>query len=313
MDTETVEREVNFSDRGLQLTRMWRALKIWMSFNAFGARAFERAVDRSLDLAELAGERIEASDELELLRPVGLGVVCFRRRFGNAPSSAERETLNRRLVAGLERSGVGHVSSTRLRGEYAIRLVVLNHTTTESDVTGVLDWLESADVTLGPPSPVATDVSEPHADRNEVLGSGWAAGGDVSADAIGDLDLFAGLDDEQLALVQSTAEVTEAAPEENITTRWGSGRHLYVILDGRVRVEVDGEVVRDLGRGGFFGELAALDWGAGFGYTRTASVVALDPTRLLVVPPDTVNALASRSPELDAELRRAVREHLGRT
>ena len=71
--------KVNFSDRGLQLSRMCRALKVWMSVQAFGLDAFRDAVDRALDLAEEAAARVEASAELELLAPVELSVVALRR------------------------------------------------------------------------------------------------------------------------------------------------------------------------------------------------------------------------------------------
>ena len=74
-DIETHE-EVNFSDRGLQLTRFCRALKVWMSLQTFGLDAFRAAVDGALDLAHEAAERVEASPELELLAPVGLSVVA---------------------------------------------------------------------------------------------------------------------------------------------------------------------------------------------------------------------------------------------
>lgn len=312
-DAGAAEREVNFSDLGLQLTRMWRALKIWISFQAFGAHSFQRAIDGALDLARMAQERIEATDELELLRPASLGVVCFRRRFGGDRSEGELETLNRRLVAGLERSGIGLVTSTRLRGEYAIRLVVLNHTTTEADVARVLDWLASAEADVEVAVPFAVDtVAEPRADRNRTLGAGWAAGDEVTSEALRRIGLFAGLDADLLELLCSAAEITEAAAGENITTRWGTGRELFVILEGTVRVEIDGEVIGEQGQGDFFGELAALDWGAGYGYARTASVIAAEPVRLLVVPPDTINALARRAPIVDATLRRAVRERLRR-
>jgi aromatic-L-amino-acid/L-tryptophan decarboxylase len=114
--------EVDFADRGLQLSRMARSLKLWLSIQTFGVGAFREAIERALDLAELAEHLVGESEELELLRPARLGIVCFRRRFGGERSEAETEALNRRLVSALEQSGEGLVSSTRLRGRYAIRL-----------------------------------------------------------------------------------------------------------------------------------------------------------------------------------------------
>ena len=68
-DAEVAEGEVNFSDLGLQLTRGWRALKIWLSIQTLGLDAFRAAIDRSLDLALLAERRIRETPELELLSP----------------------------------------------------------------------------------------------------------------------------------------------------------------------------------------------------------------------------------------------------
>ena len=91
--------EVNFSDRGLQLSRMCRALKVWMSIQAFGLAAFRGAVDHSLDLAEEAAARVEASDELELLAPVELSVVALRR----VPPGMTDERRDRRRQRGARR------------------------------------------------------------------------------------------------------------------------------------------------------------------------------------------------------------------
>ena len=68
----------NFSDRGLQLSRSFRALKIWMSVQTFGMAAFRRAVSKGMELAVQAEEYVRESPVLEMLTPVSLGVVYFR-------------------------------------------------------------------------------------------------------------------------------------------------------------------------------------------------------------------------------------------
>ena len=145
-DTEVLAREVNFADRGVQLSRMCRALKLWVSLKYFGVAAFRTAVDRCLDLAREAQARIEASDDLELLVPSTLGIVCFRRRFEGIDDEDELARLNAGLVEGLAESDKGHISSTRLRGRYALRMCILNHTSTAGDVGQVLDWIERSPV-----------------------------------------------------------------------------------------------------------------------------------------------------------------------
>lgn len=139
-DTTDRPGEVNMVDRGLQQTRAVRGLKVWMSLSTFGVDGFRSAIDRSIDLAELAGRRISESPEFELLTGPNLSIVCFRRRAGSEPAA---EDLNRRLVEGLLESGVGFLSSTRVDGHFALRMCILNHTTTAADVDAVLDWLEN--------------------------------------------------------------------------------------------------------------------------------------------------------------------------
>ncbi|HEV2785779.1 MAG TPA: aminotransferase class V-fold PLP-dependent enzyme, partial [Solirubrobacteraceae bacterium] len=131
--------EVNLSDRGVQLTRSSRALKVWMSLQYFGVDAFAAAIGRALDLAGRVCERVRASDALELMAPPSLGIVCFRRRFADAADEDEVDGHNAGLVVALEQSGLGLVSSTMLRGRYALRVCVLNHTTGRDDVDRIMD------------------------------------------------------------------------------------------------------------------------------------------------------------------------------
>jgi CRP-like cAMP-binding protein len=66
-------------------------------------------------------------------------------------------------------------------------------------------------------------------------------------------------------------------------------------------------MLREIGPGGFFGELAALDWGAGFGYARTADAVARGTCTLLTLAPTALAEVLRRAPELDRTLRSAAR------
>jgi aromatic-L-amino-acid decarboxylase len=279
-DSRAANDEVNFADLGLQLTRTSRAIKIWLSVWTFGLDAFRAAIDRSLDLAALARERIEASNDLELLAPPSLGIVCFRRRFGGEDDDA-LERLNTGLVAALEQSGVGLISSTRLRGRYALRMCMLNHTTSAADVERVLDFLEHAE-------PAASFAAQ-H-ERNPDLVA--AADPGPSGEPI-DVD----------ALRRHGTERDAPAGEELIT-RWDSTRDFFYILDGTVEVTIDGQHVAELGPGEFFGELAALEWGAGFAYPRLATVTALTPFRALVVPAESLDAMFRELPELERQIRR---------
>lgn len=140
-DTRLGMEHVNFCDRGLQLTRSFRALKVWMSIQTFGMGAFRAAVERGIDYATRAGENVRASRTLELLAPPSLGVVCFRANPGGLDEAA-LEALNDAVQARIVRSGSAMMSSTRLRGTYALRLCILTHRTTWSDVEATLRAVE---------------------------------------------------------------------------------------------------------------------------------------------------------------------------
>lgn len=306
---------VNFADRNLQLSRTSRVLKVWLSINTFGLAAFREAIDRSLDLARLAEELIAASPELELIRPARLGIVCLRRRFGAELSEIEIEALNRRLVAALERGGEALVSSTRLRGSYVIRLCVLNHTTEERDIRALVAALESTDVDVVADAETAArgGRDQPASDPHQPLVGGGGRDAGPAVEELHSLPLFEGFDDGRMALLAGAGQIIEVDAGQRLTERWGGGRDFYVLLDGAVRVELDGVLIRELGRGDFFGELAALDWGAGYGYTRLATVIAIERSRLLVVPPDVFNRLTSEVASFGERINAAVRERLPRS
>ena len=305
-DAEVAEGEVNFSDLGLQLTRGWRALKIWLSIQTLGLDAFRTAIDRSLDLAALAEERVRATPALELMSPARLGIVCFRRRFDGVTDEDEIAALNAALVGRLEATGEALVSSTRLHGAYAIRLCVLNHTSRAEDVEWVLDWFATAPI---PPRPArapqqrrAGSIADARAGRR----------GPFSADTIRGLPLFLDLSVDQAERVSGYAREVVAAAGDVVVRRHQLERDFYVIVSGRAAVDIDGSVVRELVAGEFFGELAALDWGAGFGYARSATVTAVTPLRLLVLPPGELRALMRAVPGVAREVQAAARERLRR-
>jgi aromatic-L-amino-acid/L-tryptophan decarboxylase len=136
------DREINFSDVGIQLSRRSRALKVWLSLQYFGLDAFRETIDRTLDLTELGQRYVEESEQLELLAPATLGVFCFRRKPEGVEDEAELERLNRALVQELMESGRGMVSTTMIRDRCAVRCCVLNHSSTEDDLLEVLRFFE---------------------------------------------------------------------------------------------------------------------------------------------------------------------------
>jgi glutamate/tyrosine decarboxylase-like PLP-dependent enzyme len=294
-DASAAGGEVNFSDLGLQLTRSARALKLWVSLRYFGVDAFRAAIRRTLELAAGAARRAEASETLELMAPPSLGIVCFRRRDLDDEGNAG-------VMAALERSGAGLVSSTRLRSRLALRLCVLNHQSTEADVERVLAFLESAE----------PEAREPERERHPRIVSSWPGLPEADVPSLRELPLFAGLEPDQAAQVAAHALLREGEIGEEVVEQWSLGSEFFVILEGTAVVAVDGMPARELGPGDFFGELRALKWGSGYAYPRLASVKATSPVRLLVFPEGSLQELVDRYPPLAEVIRAAVAERLPR-
>lgn len=304
-DVEGSDEEVNFSDLGLQLTRMCRALKVWLSLKYFGVDAFRETIDRTLDLAMRAQRRIEASEQLELLNAASLGVVCFRRCGIDGEPEDVLEKMNAGLVGELAASGFGLISSTRLRGRYALRLCILNHTTGPEDVDQVLDWIERQPLSQHPTERLA-EVEERHPDVADT----WLGKDTPDHALLVAIPVFSALRDPHLRMVASTATIVKFPAGATVLKRWDYGRDFFIILDGTAAVHLDKNVVRHLEAGDFFGELAALDWGASFGYPRLASVTAASPMRVLVLPGQVLNELVRAVPEVEVAIRHAIQQRL---
>ena len=133
----------NQADRGLQLSRRDRALKIWMSVQIFGMAAFRAAVAQGIELAERAARYVADSPLLELMTPPSLGIVCFRvNPGGGAGDEKTLHRLNRTVLARVFWEERAFMSSTLLRRTFVLRLCVINHTTTWDDVRETLETVE---------------------------------------------------------------------------------------------------------------------------------------------------------------------------
>ena len=142
-DTQWGRDHPNFGDRGLQLSRSFRALKVWMSVQTFGMAAFRRSIGQGIELAERAEAYIRESDVLQIANPASLGVVCFRVNPHTTELNDEQlEEINEAVQARVIEEEVAMMSSTRLRGLYSLRFCILNHTTTWEDVRFTLAAIE---------------------------------------------------------------------------------------------------------------------------------------------------------------------------
>ena len=136
-DAQTGHEAVNFADYGEQLTRYARAIKVWMSVSYFGTDAIRDAIDRGMMLARRLEARIREVTALEIVAPARFGVVCFRARPKNVDDAA-LDALNERVLARVVGDGRYFISSTRLRGAFALRACILGFRTTEEDIDGLV-------------------------------------------------------------------------------------------------------------------------------------------------------------------------------
>lgn len=142
-DAQTGHEAVNFADYGEQLTRYARAIKVWMSVSYFGTDAIRDAIDRGMMLARRLEARLREATGLEIVAPARFGVVCFRARPRNVDDAA-LDTLNERVLARVVGDGRYFISSTRLRGAFALRACILGFRTTEEDIDGLVRGVAEA-------------------------------------------------------------------------------------------------------------------------------------------------------------------------
>ncbi|HEX8709048.1 MAG TPA: aminotransferase class I/II-fold pyridoxal phosphate-dependent enzyme [Pyrinomonadaceae bacterium] len=153
----TNDESFAFWDYGIELSRRFRALKVWMMLRYYGTGRVSAAVSEDNALAALLAERVSAAEDFELLAPVQLSICCFRyvppgirARLASA-NAKEREginagldELNRRLMHAVQRGGRAYLSNASLRGRYALRACITNFRTTREDITTTLEIIREA-------------------------------------------------------------------------------------------------------------------------------------------------------------------------
>jgi len=129
---DTFGGEVNFRDRGVQLSRGVRALKLWLSVQVFGVSAFRDAVEQGIRLAEHAEAVLRARRRWEVVTPAHLGIVCFAREGGDES----------RISEAMVREGYAAPSTTVLRGRTVLRLCTINPRTTFEEIEATIERME---------------------------------------------------------------------------------------------------------------------------------------------------------------------------
>ncbi len=131
VEAKEMEKQINFCDYGIELTRNFRALKLWMTIQLFGLDNLSKAVERGLALAERAEALVRATPGFEIVSPAQLGIVAFRYL---PPAPEDANDFNRRLVTSVIEDGFALVSSTELSGKTVIRICPINPRATDADL-----------------------------------------------------------------------------------------------------------------------------------------------------------------------------------
>ncbi|MCB2113025.1 MAG: aminotransferase class I/II-fold pyridoxal phosphate-dependent enzyme [Parvularculaceae bacterium] len=136
-------RGVNFGEHGIQLTRASRALKFWLTFQAFGADEIERAINNGLDMAEAAETMIRSLPHWRVISPASLGALAFRAApSGWSDEAADR--LNSEIAARSRADGKDMIVTTEFKGRVALRICPINPRLTKSDMQGTIERLDLA-------------------------------------------------------------------------------------------------------------------------------------------------------------------------
>jgi glutamate/tyrosine decarboxylase-like PLP-dependent enzyme len=129
-----------FFEESMELSRPFRALKLWLSLRYYGLGVFQESIREDLRLAQLLATMIDDEPRLERLAPVPLSAVCFRYVNG----SADLNALNQSILDRVIRRGRVYISNAKIGGAFALRACIVNHRTTDEDVRDIVSEVLAA-------------------------------------------------------------------------------------------------------------------------------------------------------------------------
>jgi glutamate/tyrosine decarboxylase-like PLP-dependent enzyme len=135
-----------FWNYGPELSRRFRALKIWVTLRYYGTRRIATAISEDMALAAYMAASVERAEDFELLAPVELSICCFRYVPPSlrARAGADLDELNSRIMNLIQRGGRAYVSSATLNGKFALRACITNFRTTRADIDATLEIIREA-------------------------------------------------------------------------------------------------------------------------------------------------------------------------
>jgi glutamate/tyrosine decarboxylase-like PLP-dependent enzyme len=135
-------------DYGVELSRRFRALKVWLTLGYYGARRLAESVSNDISMAAYMGELVSAAEDFELLAPVELSICCFRYVPRNAnPHDLNR--LNEEIMAAVQKGGRAYLSNATVNGKFALRACITNFRTTKADIEQTLNVVRATARQLG--------------------------------------------------------------------------------------------------------------------------------------------------------------------
>jgi aromatic-L-amino-acid decarboxylase len=148
------------SDYDIQLTRGFRALKVWMALKAYGSEKFGRLIHQNIAQAHYLAEQVDAQPKLERLAPVTLNIVCFRYR-AHGLSAKELDHFNQELLLRLQEQGTALPTYTTINGNYVLRACITNYRTRRRDLDLMLESILDLGLALEKEWPqVATELRQ---------------------------------------------------------------------------------------------------------------------------------------------------------
>jgi len=134
-------------DYGVELSRRFRALKVWLTLRYYGVKRIAAAIAEDIALAEYLGEVVAAAEDFELMAPVELSICCFRyvpatirKRMTAAPAdelieiNRDLDSLNEKILGLVQKGGRAYVSNATVHGRFALRACITNFRTTKTDI-----------------------------------------------------------------------------------------------------------------------------------------------------------------------------------
>lgn len=132
-----------FAERGVELSRGFKALKVWMGWKTHGTRGYAAAIENDVRLAHFLAAEVDRRPDFERLAETVLSIANFRwRPRGSALSDAELDAVNRKIVNRLVGDGSFFLAPTVLKGRAALRVCIVNFRTREEDLLLLLDEVE---------------------------------------------------------------------------------------------------------------------------------------------------------------------------